>query len=245
LAFSHLPFALVKMSSIELSPYNVLVFYIEEISDVIQTSTALSYNALSEDSILIFEVQSYPPKRYYISPNVGVVHNNQTTILSVKLVSSDIGLVQFLSTVPGDYFLMDQIVIHVAEVHGNTAATFSSLSVVENAEAIMEYFLVNSGYTSKKLFVQYHFSNELQEFFSLVLSPPAHTNASSPASDEASITCATAIESLFPIESGTVSQPEVTQQSESVSKVRKIGRIHGTTKHNVGQVTRSSLNLLL
>jgi hypothetical protein len=35
------------MSSIELSPDNIIVFDIEEISDVIQTSTALSYNAVS------------------------------------------------------------------------------------------------------------------------------------------------------------------------------------------------------
>jgi hypothetical protein len=72
------------MSLIELSPDNVLVFDIEENSDVIQTSTTLSYNALSEDSLAIFEVQSYPPKRYNISPNVGVVHKNQTTILTVE-----------------------------------------------------------------------------------------------------------------------------------------------------------------
>jgi hypothetical protein len=83
---------------------------------------------------------------------------------------------------------MDQIVVHAAEVHGNTAATFSSLSVVENAEAIMEYFLVNSGCTRKESSVNYHFSNELQGILSLVLSPPAHTNAHSPATDEASIT---------------------------------------------------------
>jgi hypothetical protein len=38
-------------------------------------------------------VQLYPPKRYNISPNVGVVHNNQTSLLTVELVSSDIRLV--------------------------------------------------------------------------------------------------------------------------------------------------------
>jgi hypothetical protein len=68
------------MSSIELSPVNILVFEIEEMSDVIQTSTALSYNAASEDSVITFEVQSSPPKEYNISPNVGVVHNNQTIL---------------------------------------------------------------------------------------------------------------------------------------------------------------------
>jgi hypothetical protein len=52
---------------------------------------------------------------------------------------------------------MDQIVVLVAEVHDNTAATFSSLPVVEHAEAIKEYFLVNSVYTRKELSLQYHF----------------------------------------------------------------------------------------
>jgi hypothetical protein len=113
------------MSSIELSPVNILVFEIEEMSDVIQTSTALSYNATSEDSVITFEVQSSPPKEYNISPNVGVVHSNQTTLI--------------LSTVPGNNFLMDHIVVLVAEIHGNTAATFCSLPVVKNAEAITEY----------------------------------------------------------------------------------------------------------
>jgi hypothetical protein len=92
------------MSSIELSPDNILFFTIEEVSDILQTSTPLSYNAVSEDSVLICEVQSSPPKRYNISPYVGVVHKNQTTLITVELVSSDIGLVWFLSTVPGYYF---------------------------------------------------------------------------------------------------------------------------------------------
>jgi hypothetical protein len=48
---------------------------------------------------------------------------------------------------------MDQIVVLVDKLHGNTAATFSSLPVVKNAEAIMEYFLVNSGYARKELSV--------------------------------------------------------------------------------------------
>jgi hypothetical protein len=67
------------------------------------------------------------------------------------------GLARFLSTDPGNCFLMDQIVVLVAEVHDNTAATFSSLPVVEHAEAIKEYFLVNSVYTRKELSLQYHF----------------------------------------------------------------------------------------
>jgi hypothetical protein len=210
---------------------------------------------------ILFKVQSSPPKTYNISPNVGVVHNNQTTLIkTMGLVSSDMGLVQFLSTVPGNYFLMDQIVVLVAEVHGNTAATFSSLPVVDNAEAITEYFLVNSVYARKELSMQYNFSNELRGILSLVLSPPAHSHVPSPPTDDASIMCATALESLFPAESGTVSQPETTvfqletdtccdpstectQQSEQVSNVRQSNCARATAKHNFGHDTCSALKL--
>jgi hypothetical protein len=106
------------MTAIEFSPDNILVFNIEAISDVVQSSTALSYIGAGEDSLIKFEVQSNHPTRHTISPNVVVVHNNQTSLITVELVSSDMGLVQFSSTVPGDYFLMDQIVVLVAEVHG-------------------------------------------------------------------------------------------------------------------------------
>jgi hypothetical protein len=112
----------------------------------------------------------------------------------------------------------------------------------------------------KELAVQYHFSNELRGVLSLVLSPQAHTNVCSPAPDEASITCATALESSVPVESGTVSQPEMTvlqletdtchdpstectQQSEQASNVGKISHAHGTAKCNVGHVTRSAFKL--
>jgi hypothetical protein len=86
------------MSSIELSPDTILVFDIEEMSDVIHTSTVLSY-AASEDSVLIFKVQSNRPNRYNISPKVGVVHNNQTSLITLELESSNRGLVKFLYTV--------------------------------------------------------------------------------------------------------------------------------------------------
>ncbi len=135
-----------------------------------------------------------------------------------------------LSNVPGDCFLMDQIVVHFAKAHGNTAVTFSSLPVVENAGAIMEYFLVNSGYARKELSVKYHISNELRGILSLVLSPPANSYVSSPATDDASITCATDPECLFPVDSRTVCQPETVTchdlttectQSGQVSNVRR------------------------
>jgi hypothetical protein len=91
------------MSSTVLSPDTALVFDIEAIIDA-QSTTMLSYHSESEDSILIFEVQSNHPTRYSISPAFRVVHNNQTCIVAVELVSSDMGLVRFLSTVPGDFF---------------------------------------------------------------------------------------------------------------------------------------------
>jgi hypothetical protein len=112
------------------------------------------------------------------------------------------GLVWFLSTVTGNYFLMDLIVLLVAKVHGDTEATLSSLPVVDNAEAIVEYFLVNSGCARKELSVQCHFSNELRRILSLELSPPAHNNVSSPASDDASVTCATVLKSFFLLNQG-------------------------------------------
>jgi hypothetical protein len=59
------------------------------------------------------------------------------------------GLVWFLSTVPGDYFLLDQIVVLIAEIQGSTAATFCELPVADEQKSISEYFLVNSGYIRK------------------------------------------------------------------------------------------------
>jgi hypothetical protein len=76
------------MTAIELSPDNILVFVIEAILDAIQLSTALSYNGVSEESILIFKAQSNCPTRYTTSPNVVVVHNNQTSFILEELVSS-------------------------------------------------------------------------------------------------------------------------------------------------------------
>jgi hypothetical protein len=92
------------MSSIVVSPDTALVFEVEGITDVAQSTAMLSYHNGSDDSILIFKVQSNCPTRYFISPAFGVVHNNQTCIVAVELVSSDLGLVHFLSTVLGDFF---------------------------------------------------------------------------------------------------------------------------------------------
>jgi len=65
---------------------------------------------------------------------------------------SDMGLVKFYLLLQV-LFLEDQIVVLDANVHGSTAARFSNLPVAEKAEAITEYFLVNSGYLQKELSV--------------------------------------------------------------------------------------------
>jgi hypothetical protein len=59
------------MAEILLSPESTVVFDIEAMTDVIQSSTSLSYNCDSTDSVLIYEVQSNRPSRYTISPSIG------------------------------------------------------------------------------------------------------------------------------------------------------------------------------
>ena len=92
------------MSSIFVSPDTALVFDVKGTTDAAKSTATLSYHDDSDDSILIFEVQSNCPTRYSISPASGVVHNNQTCIVAEELVSSDIRLVCFLYTVLGDFF---------------------------------------------------------------------------------------------------------------------------------------------
>jgi hypothetical protein len=96
-------------------------------TDVVQSSTSLPYNCITE-SIIIYEVQSNHPTRYTISPSYGLLHSNQTSLITVELIICEMGLVRFLSTVPGDYFLLDQIVVL-------TAATFCELPGAEKQEA--------------------------------------------------------------------------------------------------------------
>ncbi len=62
----------------------------------------------------------------------------------MEFISCEMGLVRFLSTVSGDYLLLDQIVVLIAEIHGSTAATFCNLPGAEKQEAISEYFLINT-----------------------------------------------------------------------------------------------------
>jgi hypothetical protein len=126
------------MSSIVVSLDTALVFDVEGITDLAPSTATLSYHIDSDDSILIFEMQSNCPTRYSISPAFGVVHNNQMCIVAVELVSSDMGSVCFLSTVPRDFFLEDQVILLIAEVHGITASTFTKSPVAEMAQRIKE-----------------------------------------------------------------------------------------------------------
>jgi hypothetical protein len=66
------------MAEILLSPESTVVFDIEAMTDVIQSSTSLSYNCDSTDSVLIYEVQSNRPSRFTISPSIGVLLSNET-----------------------------------------------------------------------------------------------------------------------------------------------------------------------
>ena len=84
------------LPSIVVSHNTALVFDIEGITDVAQTTATLLCHYDSDDSILIFKVQSNCPTRYSIHPVFGVVHKNQTCIVAVELVSPDMGLVCFL-----------------------------------------------------------------------------------------------------------------------------------------------------
>ncbi len=95
----------------ELSPEDVLTFDVEDISDAMQSSIALSCSSTTENSLVIFAVFSNPPLRYSIFPNTGFLVMNEPCVISVKLSNSELGLVRFLSTVPRDYFLSDHIAV--------------------------------------------------------------------------------------------------------------------------------------
>jgi hypothetical protein len=95
------------MVLIALSPNDVLTFDIEDISDAIQSTTAQSCSSTEDDSLSLFEVISNIPFRYTISPNTGMMQMNDACITTIELANSDLGLVLFLSTVPGYFFGTD------------------------------------------------------------------------------------------------------------------------------------------
>jgi len=87
---------------IELSSDDVLTFDVEGISDSMQSSIAMSCSSsTTEDSLVVFEVTSNPPLQYSISPSTGFLLMNKASGISVELLNSELGLVHFLSTVPG------------------------------------------------------------------------------------------------------------------------------------------------
>jgi hypothetical protein len=100
----------------ELSPEDVLTFDVEDISDAMQSSIALSCSNTTDNSLVLFAVSSNPPFRYSIIPDTGFLLTSEPCVMSVTLSNSELGLVRFLSTVPGDYFLSDHIAI-VADIH--------------------------------------------------------------------------------------------------------------------------------
>jgi len=90
------------MVLIELSSDDVLTFDVEGISDSMQSSIAMSCSSsTTEDSLVVFEVTSNPPLQYSISPSTGFLLMNEASVISVELLNSELGLVHFLSTVPG------------------------------------------------------------------------------------------------------------------------------------------------
>jgi hypothetical protein len=148
------------MVLIELSPNDVLVFDIEDISDAIQSTTAQSCSNTEDDSISLFEVASNWLFRCTISPNTGMMQMNHACITTMELAHSDYDwftLYQLFLVI----FLWDQIVVVADVAHGSRANYFSKLPVTEKAEAVEEHFHGKSGILYKLLSAQYHFSTEL------------------------------------------------------------------------------------
>jgi hypothetical protein len=59
------------MVILEVSPEDVLTFDVEDISDTIQSSIALSCSSTTDNSLVLFAVFSNSPLRYSISPDTG------------------------------------------------------------------------------------------------------------------------------------------------------------------------------
>jgi hypothetical protein len=60
-----------QMVILEVSPEDVLTFDVEDISDTIQSSIALSCSSTTDNSLVLFAVFSNSPLRYSISPDTG------------------------------------------------------------------------------------------------------------------------------------------------------------------------------
>jgi len=69
---------------------------------------------------------------------------NQACLITVELGKSEFWLLCFLSTVPGDYILVDQIVVVADILSGSAAIDWGNLPMTEKAEAIKQHFQTNS-----------------------------------------------------------------------------------------------------
>jgi hypothetical protein len=162
-----------SMVVFELSPEDVLSFDVEDISDAIQSSTALSCSSTTENSLVIFAVFPNPPLRYSNFPNTGFLLMNEPCVISVELSNSELGLVRYLCTVPGDYFLSDHIAVVADVLTGNDASDFGNLPATEQPDAIRQYFLTHSGTFGRELSVEHHFSPEFMQMLTIFYSPGA------------------------------------------------------------------------
>jgi hypothetical protein len=81
----------------ELSPEDVLTFDVEDISDTMQSSIALSCSNTTDNSLVLYAVSSNPPFRYSITPDTGILLMSEPCVMSVTLSNSELGLVHFLS----------------------------------------------------------------------------------------------------------------------------------------------------
>jgi hypothetical protein len=162
-----------QMVVFELSPEDVLTFDVEDISDTMQSSIALSCSSTTDNSLVLFAVSSNPPLRNSISPDTGCLLMSEPCVMSVILSNSELGLVRFLSTVPGDYFLSDHIAVVADILTGSDASDFASLPATEQPDAIRQYFLTHSGTFGGELSVEYHFSPDFMQMLTIFCSPKA------------------------------------------------------------------------
>jgi hypothetical protein len=70
---------------VKLSPDDVLTFYIEDMSNSVKSSTAISCSSAVDDSLIIFEVTMNWPYCQTISPSTGLLPMNKVCIITVEL----------------------------------------------------------------------------------------------------------------------------------------------------------------
>jgi hypothetical protein len=162
-----------QMVVFKLSLENVHTFYVEGISDTIQSSIALSCSSTTENSLVIFAVFSNPPLSYSMSPNTGFLLMNEPCVISVELSNLELGLNCYLSTVPGDYFLSDHIAVVAAVLTRSDANDFGNQPAIKQPDAIRQYFLTHSITFDRQLSVEHHFSLEYMQMLTIFCFPRA------------------------------------------------------------------------